>query len=604
MPGPKGVYHDRIPVCGSCCVRTGDVCGGVRDNVKIFAAEIRGDAITVVEGTPIASLRLYAARNGLVQVIPFQIDERDPEGRYVVPEGPRACQDTDKGLFDYNDELVFMAADAGDRVSPQLLPQGVDAWAEIEISDPLRPSDRAWVYLCAFKGQPPPLSPIRYVHYRADKEQIYSDHYKIGYRPGYSLYSDLFYPQGDGSFGPDLMDRIKIRIEVKFLFSVIRVHRNEDDFKAQVVGWKEGPIRVLRDVESYVRVLFKLSSPSVFAVTEYYPYHMYTPLRLTIPFDLKWVFSKFGISDWYWKFYGDLPGLEGGLMYSNRNLKGVPITSSQDQSGQNFDTKYLVWGYATKEGVGTWFCNLVIPDPGYQYVRCYLNIDQRHAYPPEDVPGEVAGGALVNFKDVDPFLWTFLSKGTYELGLETFFPPPGFPPEGVEEWLEIRQFPLMALVSRSQGTKASLVETEAKTDAVDQGPDSGGQKGFVVRITDISGRSVTLSDVAFHIGSVLTTPRYFVIGQDIDRRTWHRIDFEEMKTVETCYRDKDPVTGMKRPIIARIAKKDGQVIEIMACKPCSLSGLEPNGRKVFYWATQISKAEFLSQGEATCPDSQ
>lgn len=570
---------------------------------------VQGEVMEAMEGVPIASLRVFAFRQGAMTPIPFQVDERDPEGQYVLTAGQRAGQDADKGLFDYNDELVFMAEDAGDKAPPQSLPQGASSWVEIEISDPLRPADRAWVYVCAFDGEKPPLSPVRYVHYLPEQEQIYSDHYKVGYRRGYSLYSDLFYPNGDGTFGPDLMDRIKIRIEVKFLFSVIRVHKNEDDFRAEVVGWKEGPIRVLRDVESYVRVLFKLSSPSVFAVTEYYPYHMYTPLRLTIPFDLKWVFSKFGISDWYWKFYGDLPGLEGGLMYTNRNLRGIRIESTKDPKWKKeaFDPRYLVWGYATKEGVGTWFCNLVIPDPGYQYVQCYLNVDHTRTYPPEDVPGEVAGGALVNFRDVDPFLWTFLSKGTYELGLETFFAPAGFKPEGVEEWRNIRQFPLMLQVVRHH-TPGKAPSEKAPGQTRSGGREGAGdrpvpQKGYVVTLTDTSGKSRTLYDVEFHIGSILTTPRFFVIGQDLERRTWHRVDFDEMKTVETTYRPKDPVTGMERPLIARILKKDGQTLELMACKPCGLSGYLPNGRKVFYWATQMSRAEFVEAGQATCTDS-
>jgi len=60
---------------------------------------------------------------------------------------------------------------------------------------------------------------------------------------------------------------------------------------------------------------------------------------------------------------------------------------------------------------------------------------------------------------------------------------------------------------------------------------------------------------------------------------------------------------MERPLIARILKKDGQTLELMACKPCGLSGYLPNGRKVFYWATQMSRAEFVEAGQATCTDS-
>ena len=213
--------------------------------------------------------------------------------------------------------------------------------------------------------------------------------------------------------GPDLLDRVKVRIVVKFFFNILKVRKTEEDFRAEVVAWKDGPVRALRNVQNYVRVLFNLSSPSVFSVSEYYPYYMFTPLRVTVPFDLKWVFNRFGISDWYWYFYGDLPGLEGGTFYSNRNREGIPISVDHSMGWYNhrFDTSGLVWGYATKEGAGTWFCNMIIPDSAYQFVKLHLNIDRTGSYPPEDVPGEVAGGAMTSFKSIDPFLWDSISKG-------------------------------------------------------------------------------------------------------------------------------------------------------------------------------------------------
>ena len=217
------------------------------------------------------------------------------------------------------------------------------------------------------------------------------------------------------------------------MFNLFKIRKCEDDFKARLVAWKDGPVRVLRDVETYVRILFNISSPSVFAVTEFYPYHMYTPLRVTIPFDLSWVFSKFGISNWTWNFYGDLPGLKNGTMHSNRNPRGTIATPAMTQKWirNNIDQRFLVWGYATKEDVGTWFCNLVIPDAIYQYANLYLNINEKKDYSPDDVRGEYGAGLSVGFHSIDQELFHMLSKGTVELGMETFFPSAGFVPEGV-----------------------------------------------------------------------------------------------------------------------------------------------------------------------------
>jgi hypothetical protein len=564
------------------------------------AVVIRGEQIEPFLEAPISGLRLYAFQGGSFVAVPFQVDERDPEGEYVFPAGPKTSEDTDRGLFDYNDELVFLAGDTGDRApeGPSGLP-GLRGWAEIQLSDPLAVSQRSWVYLCGFAGEPPPLSDRDYVRYVPDSEQVFTDHYGLGYRKGMSLYSDLFYPDGRGGYGPDVLDRIKVRIKVKFLFNVIHVNKSEDDFRAEVVGWKDGPVRVLRNVQNYVRVLFKLSSASVFSVTEYYPWYMYTPLRMTIPFDLKWVFNKFGISDWYWYFYGDLPGFQGGTLYTNRNPQGIAITPDHPASWyrEHVDLSHLLWGYATKEGLGTWFCNMVLPDCAYQFAKCYLNIDPAVSNPPEDVPGELGGGAFMNFKDVDSGLWQFMAPGIYTIGLETFFAPGGLRPEGVPEWTNIREFPIQADLERFRSPRYGPAAGGGK-ERPKPGPAAQGQ---VVIMTDLRGRQTRLCEARIHIGDMEATGWEYVIGQEIGTGKWWRIYFNEIKSMEQSLGPRDPVTLMEHPMVARITRRDGSFVSLMGCKSCVLSGSREDGRKEGYPCSGIARLEFLAPGEACRP---
>jgi hypothetical protein len=207
---------------------------------------------------------------------------------------------------------------------------------------------------------------------------------------------------------------------------------------------------------------------------------------------------------------------------------------------------------------------------------------------------------MVNWKDVDRFLWTFLSTGTYELGLETFFPQPGFRPEGVEEWRQIRQFPLMAEV-----TECSVPQKQATGSGTIETSRAAAMKpltGHVVRLTDARGKKCVLYDIQFHVGSLLTTPRQYVLGEDVQTRTWYRIDFDSMKSMEGFIKPVDPLTGMSNPAFSRIVKRDGEVLELMSCKPCSISGYLSEGRRVSYWASQVKKIEFLEPGEEGCPE--
>ncbi|MFC1890530.1 hypothetical protein ACFL4G_12325 [Thermodesulfobacteriota bacterium] len=558
------------------------------------AVIISGEALAPLLGEQADMLRLYAFRRGGLHPIPFQIDERDALGEFIFTSGPQASKDADGGTLDYNDELVFMARDAGDRApAGTRWPEGTRQWSEIELTDPLAQSRKAWAYLFSFIGESPPPSDRDYIRYNPQTERIFSDHYGLGYREGMSLYTDLFYPAVGGDMGPDLLDRVKVKIVVKFFFNVLEVRKTEEDFHAEVVAWKDGPVRVLRNTQNFVRILFNLSSASVFSVSEYYPYYMFTPLRVTVPFDLKWVFNRFGISDWYWHFYGDLPGLEGGLLYSNRNREGIPISTdlSMDWYTDRFDTSGLVWGYATKEGAGTWFCNMVIPDSTYQFVKLHLNIDRAGSYPPEDVPGEVAGGAMTSFKAIDPFLWDSISSGTYELGLETFFAPPGLRPEGVREWLNIREFPVQSEITRSGPARAAGAGS-AGNEAIRIDP-ALLKKGTAAIVTDLRGRKTLLYGVHLHIGSMRTTGLDFAIGQELGTGQWHRIALDDIKVMEHFREAENRTSGMDNPMASRITRRDGTVLEITGCKPCTISGYLDEDRRTQYRATELMQVEFI-----------
>ncbi len=556
------------------------------------AVIIKGEHLGPIQGTSIASLRLFSYRQGRFYVIPFQVDERDPAGEYVLPSGPKVIEDVDKGILDYNDELVLMARDAGDRA-----PNGpgeslnADKWTEIQLLDPIDFTKKAWVYFCHFSENPPALSPVDYVNYNPEKEQIFSENYGLGYNKGMVLYTDLFYPDGKGGFGPDLLDRIKVRINVKFFLNIIRVSKSEGDFRAEVVSWKDGPIRVLRNVQNYVRILFNISSPSVFAVSEYYSDYMFTPLQVTIPFDMKWIFNKFGISDFTWHFYGDLPGLEGGAMYTNKNMQGIPISGeySMDWFKKNIDTRNLAWGCAIKQNTGAWFCNLVIPDILFQFTQLYINLDKSGKYPPEDIPGEVAGGAFMNWKDFDKNLLELFQPGTYEIALETFFPPFGFLPDGVQEWRNIREFPIQAKLVRSKPARA-VASLPADTTTID--PELSKQ-GTPMVLTDIHGKRFTLYDVRFHTGSIRATGFDFAPGQEINTKKWYSVPLSEIKSAKLRIEEEDPITGLKRPLVAEITQKDGTVLNLLACKCCTISGNRADGKRVGYLFTEIKKMEFM-----------
>src|SRR5262249_23932567 len=101
--------------------------------------------------------RLYAARHGRLEPIPFQFDARGADGALSLSENGTETDFT----FDDDDELVFMAKDTGDRAADDLLPAREDAALELAIVDPAH-GGTGWAYLVHVAEDPPPRSPVRY----------------------------------------------------------------------------------------------------------------------------------------------------------------------------------------------------------------------------------------------------------------------------------------------------------------------------------------------------------------------------------------------------------------------------------------------------------
>ena len=121
--------------------------------------KVQGDLLGRFDGVPIKNLSLLAFKGGTLAPIPFQIDERDRKGRYVMTAGKAAGTDEDGGRLDPNDELVFLLKDAGDRLPTGKRAEGGNR-IEIEMTDPRNQRQRAWAYLGRYNANPPALKPI------------------------------------------------------------------------------------------------------------------------------------------------------------------------------------------------------------------------------------------------------------------------------------------------------------------------------------------------------------------------------------------------------------------------------------------------------------
>ncbi|MCG8608784.1 hypothetical protein MJD09_27835, partial [bacterium] len=193
----------------------------------------------------------YHAADHLWQEIPFQFDERNDMLEYVMDDAG--------ATLDANDELVFMARDAGDRAP-------LNAWIEdlvsrstcryeIGVEDPIT-GHMGWAYLFFSSTLENDPTVGDYVAYAASntgnagEDTVRSAGYEIANGPS-GLPTDLMILSDGGAglnkqamgIGLDIIDRLTFSARVRVLFSNITVTENNISISSNAV--KDGPVRLL-----------------------------------------------------------------------------------------------------------------------------------------------------------------------------------------------------------------------------------------------------------------------------------------------------------------------------------------------------------------------
>jgi len=345
---------------------------------------IAGVKLPNVRTRPIAQLRLLAFREGRPAPIPFQIDERTPAGEYVMTR-PAGVQDRDDGRLDDNDELVFMARDAGDRGDPKAGGLSPTGWDEIELTDPLT-GKRAYAYLAFFPSDPPPLSPVSYMQYRETpgSDELATPYYTLRFPKNNVFIRDIMIHPAAGGNGQDFMDRIKMRLAVKVLAGHWSVDRTEENFVSQVLGVARGPVRVIRQTDTRLKIFLNLKSPSAVVNGSFYPCSFQFPSMLSLPFRMDLVASDAVIRQGW-----DLNRAALDMkFYSNLNPRPVTYDGKMDPAevelANNPNTLY--WALGTGPP-GTFMFKGVWDESSPLRVRLYYEDDLSRLEPPEEDPG-------------------------------------------------------------------------------------------------------------------------------------------------------------------------------------------------------------------------
>jgi hypothetical protein len=340
---------------------------------------VKGSQLPQLCKRPLNQFEVFAMRDGRLVAIPFQIDQINPDGNYVLPEGPEPTAPSHPDVLDAKDEIVMMIADLGERAKPgAALPAGA---FEIAMSDPLGGPIR-YVYIAI--DAHPALSPLHYVDYDAAKNTVDTDHYRFGYTRG--VPSDYAPQSHKHENGPNLLDRFKIRVRATVL-KLFHFNVNEDKVDNRLLAWKVGPVRVVRLLTHSVRVVFGIRSPEVTNYDFFYRDCVENPFKVRFPWVPRVLFGDIKV-----RMDLDFTGLDGyAIAWSRMNDGPLKIGDPKLLKISQSDPPRAEW--IALSGGGRTIIQTIAPTSDLQLLdrRLYFNDDPNTPDPPERVRGEHPG---------------------------------------------------------------------------------------------------------------------------------------------------------------------------------------------------------------------
>lgn len=382
------------------------------DAPAFLVASLSGSALDCLRGRPVSGIALLACFERCAP-IPWQLDERDGEGRWALSEGPDPNPEQPAGVIDDNDEIVWMAADAGRRARPEEIAS--DAVCQLEIALD-RNGARTWVYAVT-QPEPAARSPRRYVEYDPGADLIRGEHMVVGFAASTPRFFTLVEP--GGAMAPNLLDRLKIRGSARLL-GVVPFSRNEDDIEYALTAWHAGPIRVRRREYQWVRLASWLRTPIVETHATATRDGLVLPVRLRLNFPPT-------------RFFG---GIELQAALDFRGLDGWTVLPATGAVGGAVDGALGNW-VALHGPSATVVLGLELGESLRSLRTSLIYRDGDVERPPETVPGE---RPALGFRLTD---WSAIDGGQHEFSALAYVLPPDY---DVGRFIRERTEPLVVSV--------------------------------------------------------------------------------------------------------------------------------------------------------------
>lgn len=246
----------------------------------------KGSELTPLTHHLISRIKLYRTdQNGRATAIPFQIDEVNHLGDYILDKGPNPNDKQRNGIFDRQDELSFMGKDVGELKAPQVfVGESPAVLYQLEFSHPLLQKKGA-VYVGIHKKPVPQEIFAPYVVFEPEKGLIRSKRYEYQFDPKNYLVSQ-------GVWAIDQKTEQKTRIvdhsvfylqaDLKYFLTFVA---NQDSIDSRLEAYKVGPVRTIIRFDFVYKILKMNIDVGMYTELSFFANRLLLPAVMHSPID-------------------------------------------------------------------------------------------------------------------------------------------------------------------------------------------------------------------------------------------------------------------------------------------------------------------------------
>ncbi|MFK7824573.1 MAG: hypothetical protein AB8G05_10470 [Oligoflexales bacterium] len=253
---------------------------------------ISAQTIRAVQYHPVGMYRVFkSSPDGRAIPIPFQIDEKDRYGDYILAKGPLPNQKLSNGIFDFKDELSVMGNDVGPvKIPTKWIVKKPSVLYEIKFINPKTKKVGA-IYVGAYFSDPPPPSKLSYISFNLKNAEILTSRYRYAFNPNnYLIINDVFINHGNKQ-PYHLIDAstLFLRADLKYFLTLTI---NQENIDSELEAYKDGPIRCIARVNFNYKVLKLNFDLGMYTEVSFFSNSVILPALIDNPLDGKRILNE------------------------------------------------------------------------------------------------------------------------------------------------------------------------------------------------------------------------------------------------------------------------------------------------------------------------